>query len=416
MNSREPSSVPAGPPTFRISPACILAVCAAVLLSSCGDKKEAPAPPPPKVEVLTVQPQAAPINQTWVATVAGYITADIRAQVSGYLLAQTYRNGAYVKAGDILFQIDPRPFQAALDQAKGSLAQAQAQNTANELNAQRSTDLYQKKVISQQQYDDQMQTYEASKANVATAQAAVQQAQLNLTFTNITSPVTGLASIATAQVGDLVGPSSGTLATVIQVDPIKVNFMVPEQGYINFIQQFFDDPTKSPIGNPNYAGPGFPITLTLANGVVYAENGKPVVGKLMSVNNVVGIDTGSISIEGVFPNPGNLLRPGQFGLVTATTHVLPDAIVVPQRAVINLQGTNQLAIVGPGNKVEIRNVTLGPVMGSDQIVTAGVEAGERVIVEGTQKARSGAVVDPAPYTETAQEAASDVTPPPATKN
>lgn len=412
MNSREPSLALPGIPSFRVSCGGFLAAFAAALLAGCGEKQQAPAPPPPDVRVLTVQPQPAPIQHTWVATVTGYINADIRAQVSGYLLSQNYRNGAYVKAGDILFQIDPRPFQAALDQAKGSLAQAQAQNTANELNAQRATELYKTKVISQQQYDDTMQAYEASKANVATAQAAVEQAQLNLTFTSITSPVTGLASIATAQVGDLVGPSSGTLATVIQVDPIKVNFMVPEQGYIGFIQQYFNDPSKSPIGNPNYSGPGFPITLTLANGVAYEQNGKPVQGKLTSVNNVVGIDTGSISIEGVFPNPGNLLRPGQFGLVTATTHVIPDAIVVPQRAVINMQGLNQLAVVGPDNKVDIRTVTLGETLGSDQVVTAGVAAGDRIIIEGTQKVRQGTVVNTSPYVQTPQETESDATPAP----
>jgi membrane fusion protein (multidrug efflux system) len=381
-------------------------------MTGCEEQKKAPAPPPPLVEVLTVQPQAAPIDQTWVATVKGYINADIRAQVSGYLQSQDYRNGAYVKAGDVLFQIDPRPFQAALDQAKGSLSQAQAQNTANELNAQRSTELYQKKVISQQQYDDQMQQYAASKANVATAQAAVEQAQLNLTFTKITAPVTGLASIATAQVGDLVSPSSGTLATVIQVDPIKVSFMVPEQGYINFIQQYFNDPSKSPIGNPSYSGPGFPITLTLASGVAYEKDGKPVLGKLTSVNNVVGIDTGSIAVEGVFPNPGNLLRPGQFGLVTATVRVEENCMVIPQRAVINLQGINQLALVGADNKVNIVQVKLGPTTGSDQIVTEGLKAGDRVVIEGTQKVKQGAVVNPQPYTESKAEVKSDATPPP----
>ncbi len=390
----------------------IFAAGAVAAITGCEPQKKAPPPPPPVVQVLTVQPQDAPISQTWVATVTGYINADIRAQVSGYLLSQNYRNGAYVKAGDILFQIDPRPFQAALAQAQGSLAQAQAQNTANELNAQRSTDLYQKKVISQQQYDDQMQAFEASKAAVQAAQASVQQAQLNLTFTKITAPVTGLASIATAQVGDLVGPSSGTLATVIQVDPIKVNFMVPEQGYINFIQQYFNDPSKSPIGVAGYDGPGFPITLTLANGVSYEQNGKPVVGKLTSVNNVVGIDTGSISIQGVFPNPGNLLRPGQFGLVTATIRVEKNVVVVPQRAVVDLQGLNQLYLVGPDNKVNVVQVKLGPTTGSDQIVTSGLKAGDRVIVEGTQKVKDGTLVNPTPYIETKQEVSSDDLPAP----
>ena len=403
VNSREPSlRIPS-----HIARTSLFAACAVALIGGCEKPAAPPPPPPPAVQVLTVQPQDAPITQTWVATVTGYITADIRAQVSGYLMSQNYRNGAYVKAGAVLFQIDPRPFQAALDQAKGSLDQAQAQNTANQLNAERSVDLYKKNVISRQQYDDTTQAYEASKAAVQAAQAAVEQASLNLTFTKITSPVTGLASIATAQVGDLVGPSSGTLATVIQVDPIKVQFMVPEQGYINFISQYFNDPTKSPIGNPNYAGPGFPITLTLAGGTAYEQDGKQVVGKLVSVNNVVGIDTGSISVEGQFPNPGNLLRPGQFGLVTATTRVEKDAMVVPQRAVINLQGLTQLAVVGADNKVNIVTVTVGPTLGSDIIITSGLKAGDRIVVEGVQKVKNGVVVNPSLYPETSQEKASD---------
>ncbi len=393
-------------PSLRFARLAGLASAALLPLAGC-DRPKPPAPPPSVVQIMTVQPRDAPITQTWVATVTGYINADIRAQVSGYLLTQNYRNGAYVKGGDVLFEIDPRPFQAALDQANGSLAQAQAQNTANELNTKRSTDLYQKKVISQQQYDDQVQTYEASKAAVQAAQAQVEQAQLNLTFTRITSPVTGLASIATAQVGDLVGPSSGSLATVIQVDPIKVQFMIPEQGYVKFIQQYFNDPAKSPIGVPGFQGPTLPITLTLAGGVPYEQNGKPVEGKLTSVNNVIGDGTGSISVQGIFPNPGNLLRPGQFGLVTATTHVDKDAMVVPQRAVIDLQGLTLLAVVGGDNKVDIRPVTLGPTLGSDQIVTAGLQAGDRVVIEGVQKVKQGAVVDPQPYVETPPEKTSD---------
>lgn len=374
-----------------------------MLIAGCGPQAKAPPPQPPTVQVLTVQPQDAPITQTWVATVTGYINADIRAQVSGYLLSQNYRNGAYVKGGDVLFQIDPRPFQAALAQAQGSLAQAQAQNTANELNAQRSTDLYKKKVISQQQYDDQMQAYEASKAAVQSAQAAVQQSQLNLTFTSITSPVTGLASIAAAQVGDLVGPSTGTLATVVQVDPIKVAFMLPEQDYVKYISEYFEDPSKSPIGTNK--PPNLPLSLVLAGGTPFNQK-----GLVTSVNNVIGNETGSISVQGQFPNPGNLLRPGQFGLVTATTST-EKAFIVPQRAVIDLQGLKMLAIVGADNKVDIRTVTLGPAMGSDRIVTAGLNPNDRIVVEGVQKVKQGAVVNPTPYDETAQEKSSDIATP-----
>lgn len=350
------------------------------------------------VKYITVEPQNVPLSQTWVTTLTGNINADVRAQVSGYLLSQNYQNGGLVKAGDVMFQIDPRPFQAALDQAKGSLAQAQAQNTANELNAQRSVDLYKKNVISREQYDDTTQAYEASKASVQAAQAAVEQAQLNLTFTKITAPVDGLSSIATAQVGDLVGPSSGTLATVIQVDPIKVQFMVPEQDYVRFIKQFFGDPEASPVGKN---GRKVDLSLTLADGTVFPQK-----GELTSVNNVVGITTGSLTLQGEFPNPGNLLRPGQFGLVTAITHTDDGAFVVPQRAVVNMQGIDQLYLVGEGNKVVVKQVKLGPTTGSDQIVTKGLSAGDKVIVDGTQKVKENQVCNPSVYTETPQEQAS----------
>jgi membrane fusion protein (multidrug efflux system) len=353
------------------------------------------------VQVVTVQPQSVPVKQTWVATLTGDVNANISAQVSGYLQSQNYVNGAYVKAGAVLFQIDPRPFQAALAQAQGTLAQAQAQLTASELTAKRSAELYQKNVISQQQYDDQTQAYEANKANVQAAQAAVQQAQLNLTFTTITAPVEGVTSIATAQVGDLVGPSTGTLATVVRVDPIKVKWMVTEQDYVNFIQQFFHDPALSPINLGKR--PDAPLVLTLADGTVYPEK-----GSLTSVNNVVGIETGSLTLEGEFPNPTKMLRPGQFGLVTATTHEEKGVMVIPQRAVIDLQGLTQLAVVGEGNKIDLRTVTLGQQMGSDVVVTQGLQAGDRVVVMGVQKAaRQGEVVNPTPYTETPQEEASD---------
>jgi membrane fusion protein (multidrug efflux system) len=388
------------------APVAALAATAA-LLAGC-EKPKPVAPPPPNVKVMTVQPQDAPITQTWVATLTGDVNADIRAQVSGYLQSQNYVNGAYVKAGQLLFQIDPRPFEAQLAEAQGALAQAQAQNTANELTAQRAVDLYKKNVISRQQYDDQTQAYESSKAAVQAAQASVQAAQLSVTFTRITAPVDGLTSIATAQVGDLVGPSSGTLATVVKIDPIKVQFMVPEQGYVKFISQYFKDPEKSPINTGHRLS--VPLSLSLADGTKY-----PMAGELTSVNNVVGIDTGSISMEGEFPNPGKLLRPGQFGLVTAVTHVDKGAMVIPQRAVINLQGITEIAVVGDGNKVTLKTVALGRNMGDDVIVTSGLNAGDTIVVEGVQKVqKDGTVVVPEPYTETAQEKASDVATPVAT--
>ncbi len=373
-------------------------------LVSC--KKPVPQdPPPPVVQVLTIDPQEVPITKTWVGTLVGEVDVSIRAQVSGYLLEQVYMNGGFVNKGDVLFQIDERPFKAALDQAQGTLAQAEAQLKAALLTAQRSNELYAKQVISQEQFDDQTQAYFGAKATAESAQAAVDQANLNLGFTRITSPISGLASIATAQVGDLVGPSSGVLASVTQVDPIKVNFSAAEQEYITFVERFFTKPGESPVAQMAEKAKAdhkkMPLVLTLANGVVY-----PREGQLIAVNNAVTVNTGTIELQGAFPNPGNLLRPGQFGLVSAIVRTEKNAIVVPQRAVGNLQGQSQMGVVGADNKVTIRNITPGAQIGSDWIIESGINAGDRVVVEGLQKLKNGMVVNPTPYTLTKQEAVS----------
>ncbi len=323
-------------------------------LVACEEKKP-PTPPPPLVEVMTVTAERVPLTHTWVGTLDGDVNATISAQVSGYLLEQVYQNGSLVKKGDVLFRIDPRPFEASLANAQGSSDQAQAQLTKDKLNADRSAELYKKEVISQQQYDDTLQQYQASKAAADSAKASVQAAQLNLDFTEIVSPIDGLSSIASAQVGDLVGPSTGVLSTVSKVDPIKVNFSAAEQEYINFAEQFFDDPSQSPIGKTEGEGGLTDLTLTLANGKIYPRG-----GKLTAVSSTVNAGTGSLAMQGIFPNPGNLLRPGQFGLVTAVTKVLPDGIAIPQRAVGDLQGISRIAIVGPGNKVTMKAVTDWP--------------------------------------------------------
>ncbi|MGC1481187.1 MAG: efflux RND transporter periplasmic adaptor subunit, partial [Chthoniobacterales bacterium] len=359
---------------------------AVIAVVGCDEKKEGAAPPPPLVQVMTVEGQRIPLTHTWVGTLDGDVNAAISAQVSGYLLEQVYQNGSLVKKGDVLFKIDPRPFQASLDQAKGSQAQAQAQLTKDKLNADRSAELYKKQVISRQQYDDTLQQYEASKAAEESATAAVESAQLNLNFTEVESPIDGVSSIATAQVGDLVGPSTGVLATVTTVDPIKVNFSAAEQEYISFIKQFFDDPSKSPIGKPDGQKGMTELTLTLANGLVYPKS-----GELTAVNSTVNVGTGSLSLQGIFPNPGNLLRPGQFGLVTAVTQVLPDGVAVPQRAIGDLQGISRVGLLGDGNKVTMTPVTVGRTIGSLQVVEEGLKAGDVIVVEGLQKLKDGAV-------------------------
>jgi len=380
----------------------LLAIVGLLVLSGC-EKPKPPVLPPPPVKVMTVEPQTVPITKTWVGTLVGEIDVSVSAQVSGYLLEQVYTNGSFVKKGDALFQIDKRPFQAALEQTQGTLAQAEAQLKAALLNAQRANELYAKQVISQEQFDDQTQAYFAAKATAEAAQAAVDQANLNLGFTTITSPISGISSIATAQVGNLVGPSSGVLASVTQVDPIKVNFSAAEQEYINFVQQFFDNPNESPVAQADGSAPqkdeAMRLVLTLANGTVF-----PREGTLIAINNAVTANTGTIELQGSFPNPGNLLRPGQFALVSAIVREQPNAIVVPQRAVGNLQGQSQMAIVGADNKVSIRNVVPGAQIGSDWVIKSGINPGDRIVVEGLQRVKDGMVVNPTPYTETTQEA------------
>jgi len=380
----------------------MLAALGVFILSGCEKPKPQALPPAP-VQVMTVEPQTVPITKTWVGTLVGEVDVSVSAQVSGYLLEQVYVNGSFVNKGDVLFQIDQRPFQAALQQAQGTLAQAEAQLKAALLNAQRANELYAKQVISQEQFDDQTQAYFAAKATAESAQAAVDQANLNLGFTTITSPISGIASIATAQVGNLVGPSSGVLANVTQVDPIKVNFSAAEQEYLNFVQQFFDNPNESPVAQVDQTGKdrgeAMRLVLTLANGTVY-----PREGALIAINNAIAVNTGTIELQGSFPNPGNLLRPGQFALVSAIVRELPNAIVVPQKAVGNLQGQSQMALVGADNKVSIRNVVPGAQIGSDWIIKSGINPGDRIVVQGLQRVKDGMVVNPTPYTETTQEA------------
>lgn len=376
----------------------------ALFLGAAGcEKPKPPTPPPLAVQVMTVEPQTVPITKTWVGTLVGEVDVSIRAQVSGYLLEQVYVNGSFVNQGDVLFQIDKRPFQAALEQAQGTLAQAEAQLKAALLTAQRANDLYAKQVISQQQFDDQTQAYFAVKATAEAAQAAVDQANLNLGFTTITAPISGISSIATAQVGDLVGPSSGVLASVTQVDPIKVNFSAAEQEYIAYVQRFFTSPGESPVAkiadSTKAREDGMRLVLTLANGTVY-----PREGSLIAVNNAMSVNTGTIELQGSFPNPGNLLRPGQFGLVSAIVREQKNAVVVPQRAVGNLQGQSQMAVVGADNQVTIKNVVPGPQIGSDWVIESGINFGDRVVVEGLQKVKDGMVVNPTPYAETKPEA------------
>ena len=379
---------------------CALTILAVVCSTGCGNKEQVAAPPPPDVEVVGVVQRDVPITKDWVATLDGFVNAQVRAQVSGYLLKQTYNNGAFVRKDAPLFQIDPRPFQAALDQAKANLAQAegylqqaQARLGKTELDVARYTPLAKESAISQQELDDAVQANLAAKAQVQTARAAIESAkaavdtaQLNLGFTTITSPVDGVAAIATAQVGDLVGPQTSTLTTVSTVNPILANFTPSEQEYLNA--------AKLTGGGEAAVRRLLVLELTLADGSIF-----PYKGRIYAIDRQVDVRTGTVLIQAKFPNPGNVLRPGGFGRVSTVAGIQRGALLVPQRAVSELQGGYLVAVVGSDNKVSIRPVKTGPRVGGMWIITEGLKPGERVVAEGTQRVRDGLVVNPKPFQE-----------------
>jgi len=365
----------------------------------CGGKTSG-SMPPPTVEVAQVEQRDVPIYGEWIGTLDGYTNADVRAQVTGYLLRQGYQEGAFVKRGQLLFEIDPRPFQAALDQAEGQLAQATA-NLANaeavqgrtQLDVERYTPLAKEQAASQQDLDNAVQNNLAAKATVATAkaqiktsEAAVETARINLDFTRLVAPIDGIAGQAQLQVGALVSPSSGTVTSVSTVDPIKVFFTVSETEYLDWNKRF---PTEL---SREAAGKSLHLQLILADGSTYARE-----GTFYFADRQVNVGTGAIRIAGLFPNPGNILRPGGYGRVRTAVRVQKDALVVPQRAVTEMQGSYQVAVVDSENKVSIRAVTPGDRVGSDWIITDGLKPGERVVAEGAEKLRPGAQVNPKPY-------------------
>lgn len=400
-----------------------------VAATSCS--KQTPAatgpPPPQQVEVAVVEQRDVPIHAEWIGALDGMVNAEIKAQVPGYLLRQRYTEGSFVRKGQLLFEIDPRPFEAAVNQAQGRLAEAEgqlAQANGQQLQAQaqlaqaradqgkaqldvnRLTPLAKEKAVTDQELDNATQAnlaaqakVEASQAGVETAKAAivaakamiesakagVATAQLNLGFTKIYSPIDGIAGIAKAQVGNLIGPTGAEpLTTVSTLDPIKVYFTLSEQEYLNYTR-------RAPAGKGRDIVGG-KMELALADGSVYPQK-----GKFFVADREVDPKTGSIRLAGVFPNPGNLLRPGQYGRVRAVTGVKGGALLVPQRAVTELQGGYRVAVVSSDNKVNIRTVKVGERVGQQWIIEEGVQPGERVVAEGTQKVRPGAMVNPKPF-------------------
>jgi len=366
----------------------LLAASGLASLTSC-EKRTLPPLPPLTVSVTPVIEQSVFENRTWVGLLDGYQNADIRAQVSGYLISQNYKEGSLVKKDAILFEIDPRPFQAALAQAQADYGKAVAQAQLSEITLGRQTELYKTKVISQQEYDTAYQNAAASTAQAAAAQAAVQSAQINLAYCTIKAPFDGIAGVAQAQIGDLVGP--GGTATVLtqmsQVNPIKVNFSITEQEFLTAA------PLIQELQNRTASEKQARISLKLADGTEYPEK-----GTFDFVNRQIDVSTGSIQITALFSNDNDLLRPGMFARVTAPVRQIPNALLVPQAAVVELQGNHLISIVGPDNVIQTRPVVIGFTEGQNQVILKGLQAGENVVVEGVEKVRPGMKVNTQPYT------------------
>ena len=358
-----------------------LLLVAGLLVDGCSRKTAQVAPSAPEVLVTTVTPQDVPRVLERVATLDGFINANINAQVQGYIVSRDYQEGSVQKKGDLLFTIDPRPFEAALAQAKGTLAKDQANQVKADADKKRAVDLFKKKVISDQERDTAVAAADSTTANVEADQAAVQQAEINLGYTKITAPIDGLVGFANNQVGDLVGPTTGPLTTMSQIDPIKAVVTAGEGPFTDFISRH-PDPTER-----NAYIKTLDFELTLGNGEVYRQK-----GKFYALDRNLDTKTGSIRYYVTFPNPGGILRPGQFGKVRFVADMKKGAIVVPQEAVNELQGSYQVAVVGDDNKISIRPVKMGERIGAMWEVTEGLKAGDKVVVEGIQKAREGAQI------------------------
>ncbi len=434
----------------------IILILGALIVAGRSGKSAQASPRPLDVEVIKVEQQDVPIYSEWIGTTDGMVNAEIKAQVTGYLLRQDYKEGSFVKKGQLLFEIDPRPFQAALDQANGQvaqflgqleqansqvtqaeaqvgqansqllqaqaqLAQAQANQVKTQLDVNKYAPLAEQKAVTQQDYDNAVQSnvvakaqVEAAKAGVETARAqvraanaqigtakatiatakgqvenaraSVKTAELNLGFTRIISPIDGVAGIAQAQVGNLISTTSSPLTTVSTVDPIKVFFTLNERDYLNFTKRNLIDAQQGASVEQ------LELELLLADGTSYPQK-----GSFFFADRQVDPKTGAIRLAGIFPNPGNVLRPGQYGRVRAVTSTKEEALLVPQRAVTELQGSYQVAVVGADNKIEIRSVKVSDRTGTMWIIEDGLKSGEIVVAEGTQKVKPGTVVNPKPY-------------------
>jgi RND family efflux transporter MFP subunit len=349
-----------------------------------GNVHAAAKPPAPEVRVAAVIQQDVPLYSEWVATMDGYVNAQIRPQVSGYIIKQEYKEGSLVRKGQVLFEIDPRPFKAALDRAKGDLAQAQAQLGKSALDVERDTPLAQARAIAKSQLDNEIQAKLGAQAAIESSKAAVEQAELNLEWTKVISLVDGIAGIAQVQIGNLVGPNA-VLTSVSQVDPIKAFFPINEREYV-LVQKSTASSGKHAIGFF-----GSSLELILTDGSIHPQK-----GKILLADRQVDPSTGTIRIVAAFPNPGNILRPGQYGRVRVETKLKNGALLVPQSAVAQSQGSYQVAVVGSDHKVSMRTVKPGETVGTLWVIDEGLKPGEQVVVEGLQQLKEGTAVTPKP--------------------
>ena len=352
---------------------------------SCSKQQTKAAPGPPEVLVTEVLQQDVDVTREWVATLDGYVNAVISARVSGYLISQKYREGSSVKKGELLFEIDPRPFVAALEEAKAMVAKAQTEQVKAELDEKRAVELYKTRAVSEADRDNAVQANAAAKAVIEGQKASVDTATLNLEFTKVVAPVDGIVGFPKAQVGDLVSPSSGELATISQVDPIKAVVISSEQGYLDFAKKYSTDASRTEFEKTRE------YDLIMGDGSTYPQK-----GHFFAVDRNVDVRTGSIRFEALFPNAGNYLRPGQFARLHAKDK-RKDALLIPQVAMIELQGNYQVAVVDDQKKVTLRTVKAGERIGSMWIIEDGLKKGETVVVQGLQKVREGSVVVTKPY-------------------
>ena len=372
----------------------VVVVAAASGLIGCG-KKETATVGPPEVLVLEAPTRDVPVYREWIGTLDGSVDAEIKAHVTGYLIKRDYQEGTLVKKGDLLFEIDPRPFEAALAEAKSQLEGARATQAASQIDVDRSKALVEAKAMPEKEYTNKKGLNDTNIAKVAALEATVQEAQLNLDFCKITSPVEGIAAIARAQVGDLVGPANvATLTSVDALDPIKIVLPISESEYFAASQRIQEAMSK-PLDQRTESTEVF-----LADGSLF-----PHKARLLDVDLQEKASTGTILVTGLLSNPGSVLRPGFYARARIVAQTLKDAVVVPQRAVSEVQGSYQLGIIGADGKAEIRPVNVGPRVGSDWVITSGVKPGEKVVVEGLQKIKAGMPVAAKPWTRPSENTA-----------